>query len=85
MLLTLTNPFGGIFIGMPELGQGSRSCCDKNHTALSALAHGIANIPRCSTNCLSRMETYSAADKLVLTCLEETHNMTREEKLQYLR
>ena len=72
-----------MFIGMPELGQGG-SGCDKNHTALSALAHGIVNIPCCGTNCLSRMETYSAADKLVLTCLEETHNMSREEKLQYL-
>ena len=74
-----------VCIGMPELRQGSGGCDSKSHFALSDLAHGIANIPCCSINCLSQMETYSAADKLVLTCLEETHNMTREEKLQYLR
>jgi hypothetical protein len=75
-----------VCIGMPELRQGSGGCDNnKSHFTLSDLAHGIANNPCCSKNCLSRMETYSASDKLVLTCLEETHNMTREEKLQYLK
>ena len=50
---------------MPELRQGSGGCDSKSHFTLSDLAHGIANVPCCSINFLSRMETYSAADKLL--------------------
>jgi len=71
---------------MPRQGNGI------NDDALYSLAHGmVVNRVCCTDGCLwqnhrsSSAVSLDAVVRLVLSCLEEVHNMSKQDKRDYLR
>ena len=71
------------------IGPSERGGVVDNNTSLLSLARGIAFRPCCKRLCMwqGRSDTtiMEMTTQLVLSCSEEIYNMSKKEKLQYIR
>jgi hypothetical protein len=74
-----------LILGPPERGRVVDNSSSSSY--LLSLARGISIQPCCKRLCMWQGgdTTLEMASQLVLSCLEEVQNMSKKEKLQYLR